>query len=149
MSRYYSFNDYMNDVLEECDSICKVRHNCGLEDLYRVSRTTYRAVMQLIAKDWKVFIAVAVGLLILGPVGLTVAIGPFLSTPIGWAIVAVLGGGTVGVIKQMYHDRQLPNAVKTVGEKYKPRWEHIEGNAYQIDCLVKEAAEELYKMARS
>lgn len=81
--------------------------------------------------------------------GLTAAIAAFLSTPIGWGVVAVLGGGAVAIIKQMYHDRELPNAVKKVGEKYKVRWENMEGNTQMIDSLVREAAEELYEMARS
>lgn len=149
MSRYYSFNDYMNDVLVECDKLCRERHNCGIEDLYRVSSTTYKAIMQLITKDWRIFIAVVIGILAVGPVGFVAAITAFLSTPVGWAVAAVLGGGTIGIIKQMYHDRELPNAVKKVGETYKSRWENIEGNTYKIDSLVKEAAEELYEMARS
>ena len=34
MSRYYSFNDFMNDVIEEADKISETRSGCGLEELY-------------------------------------------------------------------------------------------------------------------
>lgn len=60
MSRYYSFNDFMNDVIEEADKISESRSGCGLEELYHVKVKTYEAVRRLISKDWFVFIVVVV-----------------------------------------------------------------------------------------
>lgn len=146
MSRYYSFNDFMNDVIEEADKISESRSGCGLEELYHVKVKTYEAVRRLISKDWFVFIAFVV-LLAVGPIGLGLAIAGFLTTPVGLVVVAVLGAGSVATIKQMYKDRILPQTVRKIGEKYKSRWKQEEGNRTKIDGMVNEAAEELYNNA--
>lgn len=146
MSRYYSFNDFMNDVLEEADKISVSRSGCGLEELYHVKMRTYEAIKQLIDKDWGVFIAVVV-LLAVGPLGLGIAIAGFLATPIGIVVAAVLGVTSLATIQQMYKDRILPQSVRKIGEKYKIRWQQNEGNHTKIDNMLIEAAEELYHNA--
>lgn len=117
-----------------------------MEELYHVKMKTYEAVRLLISKDWFVFIAVVV-LLAVGPIGLGVAIVSFLATPVGVMVAAALGVGSVATIKQMYKDRILPQTVREIGEKYKPRWKQGEGNRTKIDDMVNEAAEELYNNA--
>jgi len=146
MSRYYSFNDFMNDVIEEADKVSKSRSGCGLEELYHVRVKTYEAIRALISKDWGIFIAVVVFLAV-GPVGLGLAIASFLATPIGVVVAAVLGVGSIATIKQMYKDRILPQTVRKIGEEYKARWNQNEGNRTKIDSMVNEAAEELYHNA--
>ena len=146
MSRYYSFNDFMNDVLEKADEISRARKGYGLEELYSVKVQTYQAVKALISHDWFVFLAV-VALLVLGPVGFAVAIVSFFTTPVGIAVAAVLGVGAAATIKQMYQDRILPQSVRKVGEAFKPKWKQSDGNRIKIDLLVDQAAEELYQSA--
>ena len=146
MSRYYSFNDFMNDVIEEANKISESRSGCGLEELYHVKLKTYKAIRMLISEGWGIFIAVVV-LLAMGPLGLGLAIAGFLTTPPGLVVAAVLGVGSVATIKQMYKDRILPQTVRKIGEGYKTRWNKNEGNRIRIDNMVKEAAEELYHNA--
>lgn len=146
MSRYYSFNDFMNDVIEEANKISESRSGCGLEELYHVKLKTYKAIRMLISEGWGIFIAVVV-LLAMGPLGLGLAIAGFLTTPPGLVVAAVLGVGSVATIKQMYKDRILPQTVRKIGEGYKTRWNQNEGNRIRIDNMVKEAAEELYHNA--
>ncbi len=146
MSRYYSFNDFMNDVIEEANKISESRSGCGLEELYHVKLKTYKAIRMLISEGWGIFIAVVV-LLAMGPLGLGLAIACFLTTPPGLVVAAVLGVGSVATIKQMYKDRILPQTVRKIGEGYKTRWNQNEGNRIRIDNMVKEAAEELYHNA--
>lgn len=148
MSRYYSFNDFMNDVLELSNEYARQRNSCGLEDLYQVSSSTYTAILMLIGHGWGLFTWV-VALLALGWVALCLALGGALTTPIGWTVVAVLGGGAAVTIKNMYKDRILPNTVKEVGERYKPLWEKVEGNSTEVDELRCRAAEELYHRAKN
>ena len=121
MSRYYSFNDFMNDVIEEANKISESRSGCGLEELYHVKLKTYKAIRMLISEGWGIFIAVVV-LLAMGPLGLGLAIAGFLTTPPGLVVAAVLGVGSVATIKQMYKDRILPQTVRKIGEGYKTRW---------------------------
>ena len=146
MSRYYSFNDFMNDVIEEANKISESRSGCGLEELYHVKLKTYKAIRMLISEGWGIFIAVVV-LLAMGPLGLGLAIAGFLTTPPGLVVAAVLGVGSVATIKQMYKDRILPQTVRKIGEGYKTRWNQNEGNRIRIDNMVTEAAEELYHNA--
>lgn len=146
MSRYYSFNDFMNDVIEEANKISESGSGCGLEELYHVKLKTYKAIRMLISEGWGIFIAVVV-LLAMGPLGLGLAIAGFLTTPPGLVVAAVLGVGSVATIKQMYKDRILPQTVRKIGEGYKTRWNQNEGNRIRIDNMVKEAAEELYHNA--
>lgn len=146
MSRYHSFNDFMTDVLDRADNICRDRHEVGLEDLYSVSNDTLRNVGKLIKAGWRVFIAVVV-LFGAGAIGLVSATLVFLSTPIGWIVTAILGIAALVKIQQMYSERVLPNAVRDVGEVYKDKWESVEGNRPAIDQLMDEAAMQIVKKA--
>ena len=146
MSRYYSFNDFMNNVIEEANSISESKNGFGLEELYRVKVCTYEATKALVLREWKVFRAV-VFLFGGGAIGLSLILTTFLLTPIGLIVVGVLGAVAAQTIKQMYEDRILPQAVKAVGEKYKEEWENLEGNRIKIDKLLNKAALELYYRA--
>lgn len=147
MSRYYSFNDFMTDVINEADELALKRNDRHLEDLFRVSHSTTQAVISLIENGgWAVFIAVA-ALFAFGSFGIIGAIIAFLVTPVGLIVAAILGVSAAAVIRQMYKDRVLPNAVKSVGEEFKDRWENADGNRTTIDHLWRAAAESLYKKA--
>ena len=143
MSAYYSFNDFMTKVINDADSICQENHGVGLEKLFDASNSTYQAMISLIDKDWLVFLAV-VALLALGPFGILLGITSFLTTPVGIIVLAVLGSGAAATIYKMYQEHLLPQAVKSVGEKYKSRWEEADGNHFVIDDLERQAAEDLY-----
>lgn len=143
MSAYYSFNDFMTKVINDADSICKEKHGVGLEKLFDASYSTYRAIISLIDKDWLVFLAV-VALLALGPLGILLGITSFLATPVGIIVIGVLGVGAAATIYKMYQERLLPQAVKSVGEKYKSSWEEADGNRSVIDNLASQAAADLY-----
>lgn len=147
MSKYYSFNDFMNEVIYEADSICRRKYDVGLENLFDASHVTFTAVMKLIDKGgWLVFLAV-VALLALGSLGILLGITTFLTTPVGLTVALILGGGAATTLYEMYRDRLLPQAVRDVGEKYKKRWENADGNHSIIDKLKDEAANELYNKA--
>lgn len=143
MSRYYSFNDFMNDVLEEADQISKMKSGCGLEELYGVKLVTFEAIQALLSSDWGVFMAVVI-VVLTGPAGIALVIARFLRTPMGVLVKAILGNETYAKIVQMHNDRLLPQAVKAIGEKYRPKWKQIEGNRIKIDNMLHEAAEEMF-----
>lgn len=148
MSRYYSFNDFMSDVINKADQISRQKDNCGLEQLFHVSLLTLTSTRNLVSYGWAVFIAV-VALFALGPLAFIAALASFLLTPIGLIVAAVLGVGAYNTIKAMYRDRALPQAVKSVGEEYKPRWEAADGNSSKIDNLLNEAVISLYQKANA
>ena len=146
MSQYYSYNDFMTKVLEEADSMTKRQYGVGLDDFFDVSSLTYNSTYDLISNGWSVFIAV-VALFAVGPLGLTFAIGSLLTTPVGLVILAVLGVSAISVIRTMYKERILPEAVKAVGEEFKKPWEDADGNRSLIDKLRVEAANRLCERA--
>ncbi len=146
MSRYYSFNDFMNDVIEEADHISKNKKGYGLEELYNVKIDTIVTMKKLILNDWRIFIGVII-FLGTGSAALGISIAVFLTTPIGLIVAAILGGSAVLMLRQLYIDRALPQNVKEIGEKYKSKWKQNEGNRIKIDNMVYEAAEELYQKA--
>lgn len=146
MSRYYSFNDFMSDVIKKADEISRQKNNVGLEELFHVSLLTLTSTQSLISYGWAIFIAVAT-LFLLGPIAFIAALASFLLTPIGLIVATVLGVAAYKTIKAMYRDRDLPLAVKSVGEEYKPRWEAADGNSSLIDQLLKDAVISLYEKA--
>ena len=146
MNIYYSFNDFMKQVINKADNISRQNHHLGIEELFNVSLTTLNAIMSLIGEGWPVFLAV-VALFALGYIGFFAAITAFLLSPIGIVVALVLGAGAAKIIKIMYKERILPLAVRDVGEKYKSRWENADNNPYVIDNLLNDAANDLYQKA--
>ena len=146
MSRYYSYNDFMTDVVDTADRLACSRRGCGLEDLYRVSDKTFQNIRKLLTLDWKVFLAV-VALFVLGEVGLLGAVTAFLLTPLGIPVGILFGACAVRAIRQMYRDRILPNAVRAVGEHYRESWEDAEGSTRAVDALLEKASEDLFRRA--
>lgn len=149
MNIYYSFNDFMNRVIEKADRIAHQRDNCGIEELFKASSVTLHAIFMLINRGgWSVFLAV-VALLLLGAFGFFAAVTTFLFTPPGLIVAALFGAAAAPTIKKMYQDKALPLAVREVGEHYKVRWENADGNPNIIDNLLNEAANDLYHRASS
>ena len=146
MNIYYSFNDFMNQVIQKADDIARQNHNRGLEYLFAVSHDTLDTVTVLIGIGWYAFLAV-VGLLLLGWLGFLAALATFMTTPVGIAISAILGIGAFAKIKKMYDEKVLPLAIREVGEKYKSRWEAEHPNPVKVDSLLNQAANELYQKA--
>ena len=146
MNIYYSFNDFMNQVMKKADDIARQNHNRGLEELFDVSRNTFDSSVNLIDAGWHVFLAV-VALLFMSVLGFTVALVGFLSTPIGLIVAAIFGLTAGKKLKQMYDEKILPITVKEVGEKYKSRWEAKHPNPAKVDSLLNQAANDLYQRA--
>ena len=146
MSRYYSFNDYMNDVIREANSECQQLHHCQLHEYAEVSARTFEGMIRLIAKNWRFFAAVTG--FIKGHTGTIITAGLiaiFLGTPIGLLIAAVLGISAAAVIREMFTDKMLTPAVQETGQRFKGRWEELEGERQAIDNLVREAADYLLR----
>lgn len=146
MSRYYSYNDFMTNVVDTADQLAHSRKGCSLENLYQVSGKTIQGIRKLLTLDWKAFLAVT-ALFVLGEFGLLGAITAFLLTPVGIPVAALFGAYAVYAIRQMYRDKVLPNAVRAIGEQYRQPWEEAEGNTQKVDFLLKKASEELFARA--
>lgn len=146
MSRYYSYNDFMTDVVDTADNLARSRKGCSLENIYQVSSKTIQGIRKLLTLDWKAFLAVT-ALFVLGEFGLIGAITAFLLTPIGIPVAVLFGAYAVYTIRQMYRDKVLPNAVRAIGERYRQPWEEAEGNTRKVDSLLEKASEELFARA--
>ena len=148
MSIYYSFNDFMTEVIDKADSISQQKNNCGLEDLFNVSLATLMSTKNILKIGWPAFFAV-IALFSLGPLAFGLALTSFLLTPAGITISLIFGAAVYSKIKAMYHDKKLPQAVKSIGENFKPRWEYADDNTSLINNLLHEAALTLYEEANS
>lgn len=148
MNIYYSFNDFMNQVVEKADALARKNHNRGLEELFDVSRATFDSSLKLINSGWRVFLAVA-ALLLMSIFGFTVALVGFLTTPVGLVVAAIFGLTAGKKLKKMYDEKILPLAIREVGEKYKSRWESEHPNPVKVDKLLDQAANDLYQRALS
>ena len=141
MSRYYSFNDYMNDVLMEADERCQQLKDCRLYEFVDVSAKTFEGAKKIIGRNWNHFYVLAEFLASnADKIFIAAMIAIFLSTPVGVVIAAVLGISAVKTIKELSADKLLTPAVRKTGEEYKNKWEELEGEQDAIDDLVKEAA---------
>ncbi len=120
MDKYKRFEDFMVSVVKTADARSKELYNLSLNDLYKVKyKKIQAAILALINSGWWVFLAVT-ALLLLGPVGFTIALASFFSHPAGWIALAVLGtSGGVTVIRTMYQNKKLPLAIRDTGNHYK------------------------------
>ena len=141
---YYSFNDFMNRIIEKADELAHQNHNRVLAELFNVSLTTYEATTALIGKGWNNFLALA-NLFKLSYFGFAIALDAFLSTPLGILIITYWHMRTPGILGTMYKEKIFPLAVYEVGEHYKVCWENADGNPNIIDNLLNEAANDLYR----
>ena len=141
-TRDYNFNQFMNDVIKVANE------QEDLENLFDVkNKEVIGIITSLINSGWWLFIAV-VALLLLGPIGLGAAIIAFMSTPTGWAVAAIFGSAAAASIWTLYKDKDLPLAVKEVGEEFKPKWEKVEGNSSKVNSLLQEAVIRLITKTR-
>ncbi len=132
-SRYYSFNVFMDNVIE------RANQRVNLEELFDLdSNDVIKIISLLLSRGWWVFIAVST-LLILGPLAFAATIITFMTSPPGLIVAAIFGAGAIATIKKLYQSKELPIAVKKVGEEFKPRWEMVEGNETKVDVLLEEA----------
>jgi hypothetical protein len=141
-TRYYSFNIFMDDVIKHAND------RVDLEELFAVdSNGVVKIVSLIISKGgWEAFVAVVL-LLLMGPIGFSAAILGFASTPVGWILISILGATMLISIRKLYQYRELPIAVKEVGEEFKPKWKEVEGNQHQVDLLVEQASSSLINKA--
>ena len=148
-TRYYSFNIFMQDVIENANTKVQIASNDGktLEDIFEMKNERIIAyVIAILKQGWWVFIAVA-ALLILGPAGFVAALASFLITGPGIIVAGIFGAGAYKTLRELYRNKELPLAVKEVGNEYKPKWKHVEGNYIKIDALLDEAAISLVRKA--
>ena len=147
MSKYSNFEEFMQAVINEADNKCQLRYDHSLAEVYKVNITTVATILKIIGKGWWVLVAL-VAILILGPLGFSVAVVAFVTTPAGLIIVGLLAvGGGVAAIKTIYKNRVLPIAVKETGDIYKSDFEnHINQYSY-IDSLINQASETLISKA--
>lgn len=142
MSIYHKFEDFMEEVVKTADE------KVNLTDLFAIKNLTIiEKIIFIIRKaGWNGFVAV-VALLLLGPIFFGAAIGSFLATPPGLIFLAIFGGVAVPTLYELYRNKELPLAIKKVGEEFQPKWRRIEGERSEIDTLKREAVDALISKA--
>ena len=92
---------------------------------------------------WVVFLALC-ALLGLGPLAFGAAVLGASSTPFGFILAVVCAGGSGVALWAMYKKRELPLAVKEVGNNYKSRYSATNSHR-EIDRLLEQASDDLYR----
>lgn len=143
MNKYDSFEIFMVEVINKANEIS------NLNDLFDVK---YEALISILKKiieigGWWAFAGLCT-LLALGPFAFGASVGSFLLTPVGVVIVAVLGITAAMVIRQIYRNRELPLAIKIIGEKYQHKWKSANGDRNRVDSLFKDAVTDLLKSGK-
>lgn len=134
MSRYYSYNDFMSDVLIRTDEVCREKHGSSLQEYANVSESVMQSILS----------GIVGGLIWSGPVIIVPPLMP----------VFVLGAIVRGVARSRYSKKRnngevLIEAVRKIGARFKSRWEKLDGYKVGIDSLMDEAAECLLREVRS
>lgn len=120
--RYDSFDMFMVDVVDTANSLV------DLNDLFDVSsRRVLDTLMAIIKAGWWLFVAFT-ALLFMSPIMFGISLGSFLLTPPGLIIGGILGVAAVAVLRDIYRNKELPLAIRAVGDKYKPKYNNIPGD---------------------
>lgn len=146
MSKYNSFEDFMQSVINEADRKCRSRYGKSLTEAFHVAANTSTIVKAIIEKGWWVLVAL-VAILVLGPFGFAAAIVAFCATPAGIIVLAILAALGFGGIAVLYKNRVLPIVVKEVGEYYKSEFNNHRNESYYIDSLIDRASDKLLNKA--
>ncbi len=147
MSKYDKFEEFMDAVINEADSLSRKQYGRSLTETYQVGETILSITKALMSNGWYVFIAV-VALLLLGKLAFIMALGTFLLSPVGIVVLgALIAFGGKSALKLLYTARRFPIAVKEVGEAFKADFEqHVNDNFY-IDAKISQAAQVLIDKA--
>jgi len=89
---------------------------------------------------WVALVAIC-AILILGPLGFSVALVPFMASPVGILLVAGGGGAALWIL---YRNKKLPLAIKKIGDRHKARYEGAHGDHGRIDSQLEDAARDLF-----
>lgn len=151
MSRYYSYNDFMSDVLTCAEEFCK--NTCGhtLSQYAGVSWITYVGIRNLVAKRLSLLWSLEnflEGFIKKFPIISAMAmwaISRFLSTRVGQEIANILGARASEIIQELYQNRILLPTISKICIAYQGRWEAAEGCRSDIDALMEEATDSLMK----
>lgn len=141
MSRYDSFEMFMVDVVTKAKEL-------GVNQLYdnRFDELIDYCI-KMIKYGWWVFAAVCV-LLVMGPIAFGVSIASFLLTPPGLIIGGIFGVAVASILRNIYKNKELPLAIKKIGEKYEKPYLFAKGNNISIDRLYKSAVDDLMHGAK-
>ncbi|BAZ16412.1 hypothetical protein NIES4071_82880 [Calothrix sp. NIES-4071] len=151
VSRYTSWERFMADIVDTADSTVNLKE---LFDL--TSHAIVMIILKIIISSWVIFNAIVLLLSLAFP-SFLIALGSFTLTPMGIATIGIFGVSMAATMKLLYQNRQLPIAIKKVGDKNKDKYDFIrEKYAYerftlveQIDSLMFKSVKELISLAEN
>lgn len=128
-TRYTSFDKFMLEVVEAVHK----QHDLAILFGFDSPEMVVAVTLQLLQAGWWLFLGV-VALLVLSPLAFGAALATFVMTPIGLAVVAILGTATLPLIRTLYQHKILPLAIKEIGEQYKPIYAKVLEKYNSTDC---------------
>jgi len=147
MSRYYSYNDFMSDVLERAEEICSNACRRPLSQYTGVSWMTYAGICNLVARRTSLLPALQRFIENHPIISFVTAwtLDLFLSTEVGREIAEVFGERAGEIIRDLYGNKILLPTIGGICGEYQGRWQAAEGCRSDIDALMEEAAGSLLK----
>ena len=139
MSKYNNYGEFLQAVVTTADH----KSETPLYRIYGVESETVGMILSILQKGWIPFSAMT-SLFGLTLIVFSAALAAFVITPIGAVVIAaLLIWGGKDAIRILYNNKALPIAVKSIGYKYKSRFDsHVDELVY-IDNLIEEAADDL------
>lgn len=138
-----TFGRFMTEVLTKADELSFEKWGRPLSDKYEAPSTILKMIGSITATGWTGYNALCKLLSNVSYFAFAAAVGTFLLTPIGIGVVgSLVYWGGKDSFKLLYNHRTLVEAVKKVGDKYKPRFK-VCSTSKECDKLVTDAANDL------
>lgn len=141
MSRYYSYNDFMSDMLAGAEERC--RNACGrtLSQYTGVSWMTFVGICNLATRRMSLLTELQRFVENHPIISYVTAwtLDLFLSTEAGQEIAAAFGKRAGECIRELYGNKVLLPTINDVCRKYQERWAELDSCKADIDALMEEA----------
>ena len=140
-SRYDSFSVFMAEVVKNSKN--------GIN--YKVATVVTHAILEVLnytgkildTLSWGDFLGLC-GFLALGKIAFAAVIITIVCSPIGVALATICYEGASTALWCLYKNRELPFAIKEIGNKYKDKYKTAKSH-YEIDNLLYQASNDLCK----
>lgn len=139
MSRYYSYNDFMADVLVKADEICQNTKGKTLHEATELSEDALNGIRKMMSGSMNVFSGL-VEFIAEHPVIASMGTSFFLASRLGRCIARELGSCASAILIELCRERVVLLMIDRMCREYKTRWEKIEGCKSDVDALLNEAA---------
>lgn len=146
MSMHTSYGQFMADVINRADQLSMRRGKGTLAEKYNSPATISKMLMAVANSGWPAYKALAGFLAHSTALGLAAGIALFIISPLGLVVVGALAyWGGRDSIKLLFQNKPMVEDVKSVGDRFKTRYDACTTDM-QREQLLDEAANDLLRI---